>query len=47
MMREDHIEDLQAEIVRVVKLFYLQMKVKGQLKAYKEDYFIWNIIHRS
>jgi hypothetical protein len=33
-------QNLQEEIQRVVKMFYLQMKVKGHLKPLKEDYFI-------
>lgn len=40
MMREDQIENLQAETNRVIKMFYLQMKVKGLLKPLKEDYFV-------
>ena len=39
-MAEHKIDDLTQEIERVVKMFYLQMKVKGNLKAYKEDYFV-------
>jgi len=37
---DDHIANVQREIERVVKLFHLQMKVKGQLKPLKDDYFI-------
>lgn len=40
MMRDDQIEALQAETERVVKMFYLQMKVKDQLRPLKEDYFV-------
>lgn len=40
LLTDDHIEGLQEEIERVVKMFYLHMKVKGQLKPYKDDYFI-------
>lgn len=39
MVPEHTIGDLCREIERVVKMFYLSAKVKGQLKQYKEDYF--------
>lgn len=37
---QEKVDELQEEIDRVVKMFYLQMKVKGQLKPLKDDYFI-------
>lgn len=40
LLREDEVEAVQGEIERVVRMFYLQMKVKGMLKPLKEDYFI-------
>ncbi len=40
MITDPQIEVIQSEIERVVKMFYLQMKVKGNLKALKDDYFV-------
>ncbi len=40
MMTEHQIEALQEEIRRVVKMFYLQMKVKNNLKPLRDDYFV-------
>jgi hypothetical protein len=40
MVTDTQIEYMQGEIERVVKLFHLQMKVKGQLKQFKDDYFV-------
>ena len=37
--RED-VESVESELERVLKMFYLQMRVKGHLKPYKEDYFV-------
>ena len=31
---------LEKDIERMLKMFYLQMKVQGMLKEYKEDYFV-------
>jgi hypothetical protein len=39
LVQEDY-EKTEREIERVIKMFYLQMRVRGQLKQYKEDYFI-------
>ena len=33
-------KQLESEIERTLKMFYLQMRVKGNLKPYKDDYFI-------
>lgn len=40
MVTDEEIEQVQSEIERVVKLFHLQMKVKGMLKPFKDDYFV-------
>ena len=40
LLKESEIEALQEEVERVVRMFYLQMKVKWHLKPFKEDYFI-------
>lgn len=34
------IDNLSLEVGRVLKMFYLHMKVKGQLKPFREDYFV-------
>jgi hypothetical protein len=34
------IDSLSKEVNRVLKMFYLHMKVKGQLKPFREDYFV-------
>jgi len=31
---------VESDIERMLRMFYLQMKVKGMLKEYKDDYFI-------
>ncbi len=36
----DAVRDLEEDIERVLKLFYLRMKVQNKLKTHKEDYFI-------
>jgi hypothetical protein len=37
---EKLIADLNSDFDRMLKMFYLQMKVKGYLKEFKDDYFI-------
>lgn len=36
---EGEIEEVEKEVERVLKMFYLQMRVQGKLKEFKEDYF--------
>jgi hypothetical protein len=36
----DEVEQVESELERVLRMFYLQMRVKGHLKPYKEDYFV-------
>ena len=33
--------ELEFDIQRMLKMFYLQMKVQNNLKEYREDYFVW------
>ena len=40
LLKTSQIQGVQSEIERVVKMFYLQMKVKGHLKPLKDDYFV-------
>jgi len=37
---KDSVIALEEEMERVLKMFYLQMRVKGHLKPYKDDYFV-------
>ena len=39
-MQSNDLSALEEDIDRVLKLFYLRMKVQGKLKGHKEDYFI-------
>ena len=39
-MFRDDVESVEKEVERVLKMFYLQMRVKGHLKPFKEDYFV-------
>ena len=38
--RETIVKALEDDIERMLKMFYLHMKVKGHLKDFKEDYFM-------
>ena len=40
LLKPSQIAEIESEMERVVKMFYLQMKVKGHLKALKDDYFV-------
>jgi hypothetical protein len=33
-------EDLNRDIERMLKMFYLQMRVKGLLNEFRDDYFV-------
>jgi hypothetical protein len=33
-------DELQKDIERMLKMFYLQMRVKGLLKEFRDDYFV-------
>ena len=37
---EDDIAVIEKEVERVLKMFYLHMRVKGHIKAFKDDYFV-------
>jgi hypothetical protein len=37
---EEEIDNLNKEVERMLKMFYLDMKVKGLLKPTKDDYFV-------
>ena len=39
MSREEALE-LEMEMKRLLRMFYLHMKVNGKTKDYKEDYFV-------
>lgn len=32
---------LEIDIERMLKMFYLEMRVKGMLTEFKNDYFVW------
>jgi len=34
------IDLVEAEIERMLRMFYLHMRVKGMLKEFKDDYFV-------
>ena len=37
---EEEVAGMEREIERVIKMFYLHMRVNGLIKEQKEDYFV-------
>ncbi len=40
LINEGSIQKIENDVDRVIKMFYLQMRVKGLIKEFKEDYFV-------
>jgi len=38
---DDEALELVQDLERMLKMFYLEARVKGQLKEFKNDYFVW------